>query len=102
MRKGMSKKFNTQKGQALIEFALTFPLLLLMLAVVIEAGRLQLTRLAIFAGVQQGANYGGDSVVVTASHTFSLVAPLLAGNDIPIYADLAAPIREVSDCEVGS
>src|ERR1035437_178897 len=57
--RNMLKPIQTKKGQSAVEFALIFPLLLLLVLGMVDFGRMFITYLAMSNGSREAARYGG-------------------------------------------
>ncbi|HEX6305333.1 MAG TPA: TadE family protein [Anaerolineales bacterium] len=63
----MQRRFRKEAGQGMVEFALTLPLLLMLVIGVMEFGRLLFFYSAITTGTREAARYGAGSGLIAAS-----------------------------------
>jgi Flp pilus assembly protein TadG len=92
------RKRSRRRGQALIEFALLFPAVMLLLAGVADVGLLLDAHIAGIFAARQGARTGSvlgtvpqaDCAIVGAVHSVLVNQPSLAVNEITIYKAAAS------------
>lgn len=71
MRKGMRRFFKNEKGQAVIELAITLPILLLVLCGIIDFGWIFSNKMLIIYNSREGARYG--SLIATEANAKTLI-----------------------------
>lgn len=71
MRKGMRRFFKNEKGQAVIELAITLPILLLVLCGIIDFGWIFSNKMLVIYNSREGARYG--SLVATETNATTLI-----------------------------
>jgi Flp pilus assembly protein TadG len=54
----MHRRYHNHKGQAMVEFALAFPILLLIMLIIIELGHMLFYFGSVYAAAREGARYG--------------------------------------------
>jgi Flp pilus assembly protein TadG len=81
-----------QEGQSLIEMAITFPLLLLLLIAVIDFARIFDASIVLTNAVREGARYASLDGSLTASHIQQMVMNDVTGSgtNITLMADFSA------------
>jgi Flp pilus assembly protein TadG len=84
---------DTVRGQALVEFALAIPILLLLMVVIFDLGRAVYYSSAVHNAAREGARYGiihpdDDTGMVDAAEEFAVGLGL---SDLTITAGLGAP-----------
>src|SRR3990170_2073926 len=74
--------FRSRKGQGMVEFALAFPVFLLIVLGIFEFGRLFIVYTSVYAAAREGARYGAavDNLCNTAIEAEAERAGLLAGD----------------------
>ena len=74
--------FRSRKGQGLVEFALAFPVFLLIIIGIFEFGRLFITYTSVYAAAREGARWGAaaENLCVGAVESQAERAGFLAGN----------------------
>jgi hypothetical protein len=80
--KSQLKRRNRQRGQGLVEFALAFPVFLLIVLGIFEFGRLFVTYISVYAAAREGARYGAavDNLCNGQIETQAERAGFLAGD----------------------
>jgi Flp pilus assembly protein TadG len=91
----------TEKGQSLVELALMLPFLILLLAVVIDAGRLFDAAIVLVQAAREGARFATVQPALTESEIKDLVVTdvLGSGTNVTHMADFAA---DNVDVDIGS
>jgi Flp pilus assembly protein TadG len=81
-----------QEGQSLVEMAITFPLLLLLLIAVIDFARIFDASIVLTNAVREGARYASLDGSLTASHIQQMVMNDVTGSgtNITLMADFSA------------
>ena len=95
--------FRSRKGQGIVEFALAFPVFLLIVLGIFEFGRLFITYTSVYAAAREGARWGAavDNLCDGTVTSQAKRAGFIAGDlDVTIKYDhgVQDPIVEFSDC----
>lgn len=110
MRNPFQMKKRKTRGQSIVEFALAFPIFLLIVIGIMEFGRLFITYTTVYSAAREGARYGAavenlckfdeiiaeaervafvnDGLVVTAAYTKDECNQLRAGDQIAVTATI--------------
>lgn len=78
------KRRKMQRGQSMVEFALAFPIFLLIVLAIFEFGRMVFTYATVFTASREAARYG--ATVTTATDCEGMEA---AANNIAIFTDVS-------------
>jgi Flp pilus assembly protein TadG len=96
---------NKQKGQSLVELALVVMVVLVIMAGVLDLGRLFYTYLALFDGAQEGATYASEfpTYCLQITERVNDAVRDAAGNvNVKVYVDQARNSVPVLGCQNGT
>lgn len=95
----MRRPCDSARGQASVELALSVPLLLMMLVLVVEAGRALYIAISVSNAARAGVQYGAQSRATAANNAGMQAAAL---SDAPNISGLAATATHFCKCANGS
>ena len=92
-------RFGSTRGQAAVELALSVPLLILLLLVVVEAGRICLIAISLASAARAGVQYGAQSLITVNDNPGISSA---ASADAPNLPSMTATGSHFCKCADGS
>jgi Flp pilus assembly protein TadG len=99
------KAFIKSRGQALVEFALVLPLLLLLILGAMDLGKVITTKMVMTNAAREGANYLSRNALTDASaetSTRTLISTYCAKQNISIVPDPGGDITIAGCCTEGA
>ncbi len=94
-----SRRGAHKRGQASVELALSLPLLLMMLLLVVETGRAFYIAISVANAARAGVQYGSQSLTTAADNTGMQTA---ATNDAPNLTGMTATATHFCICSDGT